>query len=337
MNPFEPAANPDPRPPTYCAYFSFLPRPLFQLRHDIQLEQSLSDRAYQASEETEKESDGVGVGGRGGGGGGVPSAEETTQVASQLWSLVAGKIGHVVMLKDVVEKSRTVQEFKDNLLDIDRDMLERATVGQSDNPRWFESRKFSITGTSCHTLSIAARKKIFTSRHGSMITKRDDKPLCVPAVLYGRKSEGIARWQFVARNRDRPGFAMFERGIMTHEKYPFLAASVDGIWNDMGEMKLLEIKSPYSLKDTGLADAGRLQYLVGGPPWTLKRTHQYYSQVQLYMSIYSIDVCTFLVWTPMDYLEIQVVYDKNFADNLVANLASLYMDIFIPGVLDKTY
>ena len=140
--------------------------------------------------------------------------------------------------------------------------------GQSLNQKWFSARCYVITGTSAHSLNIASTKGIFFQRHAEMITKKNDRKLY---VLWGQRSEGIAKWQFIARHREKlSGFEFQERGMLLDEKYPFLSALL-------------------------------------------------------------------LIWTPLDHMELIIPYDPIFANNLVENLAKLYLNSFLPGVFNGIY
>ena len=188
------------------------------------------------------------------------------------------------------------------------------------------------------------------------------------------------------KTMELPGFVFQERGMYLDKTHPFIAASVDGLYsfdvhdsinddddhhsvfspgfsdeneNDdltfslMSNMdhpgrvtRLLEIKCPYILRDTGLKKGvHKLKYLVrlagaaGNDDvplkdlYRLKKSSVYYTQIQLYLRVYNLKVCTLLIWTPYDFLELDIEQDCNFGETLFSNLTRLYRDEFIPTLI----
>ena len=109
--------------------------------------------------------------------------------------------------------------------------------------------------------------------------------------------------------------------------------------------RLLEIKCPYMLRDIGLKKGvHKLKYLVrlaaaGNDDvplkdlYRLKKSSVYYTQIQLYLRVYNLKVCTLLIWTPYDFLELDIEQDCNFGETLFSNLTRLYWDKFIPTLV----
>ena len=115
--------------------------------------------------------------------------------------------------------------------------------------------------------------------------------------------------------------------------------------------RLLEIKCPYLLRDTGLKKGGdKLKYLERlaktsssrnddtplkdfAKLYRLKKSSLYYTQIQLYLRVYNLKVCTLLIWTPYDFLELDIEQDHNFGETLFSNLTRLYRDKFIPTLV----
>ena len=62
----------------------------------------------------------------------------------------------------------------------------------------------------------------------------------------------------------------------------------------------------------------------------LKKTHDYYSQVQLQMFATGIHRCDFVVWTPHGtYIE-NIDYDLDFINDILPLLKSYYDKVFVP-------
>ena len=224
-----------------------------------------------------------------------------------------------------------------------------------------------------------------------MLMGGDRRELNFPPIIYGRNNEAVARYQFIARKTmELPGFVFQERGMYLDKTHPFIAASVDGLYsfdapdsvnddhhrsffspgfsdknqnddltfslmdnsNHPGRVtRLLEIKCPYLLRDTGLKKGGdKLKYLERlaktsssrnddtplkdfAKLYRLKKSSLYYTQIQLYLRVYNLKVCTLLIWTPYDFLELDIEQDHNFGETLFSNLTRLYRDKFIPTLV----
>ena len=251
-----------------------------------------------------------------------------------------------------------------------RNAIECLTRGQTANDQWFRYRKFTITGSKAHILYHAGRKGILSSNARSLIIgERDKCELNYAPVRFGREHEPVARWNFISRKMKDDKFANFvfqERGLYLDKNYPFIAASVDGLYvfdrssaddccsaNDDRIVRLLEIKCAWSIRDIGIRNgAERLRYLkkrrrfpgndgTEGISYTvplselyeLKKSSPYYFQIQLYLRVYGIDECTLLIWTPIDFLELQVPRDDVFCENLFCTLNRVYCELFIPTLL----
>ena len=105
----------------------------------------------------------------------------------------------------------------------------------------------------------------------------------LPAIRWGNEHESDAILDF----ENEEGGKVVKCGIFIHRKFPFLGASPDGIWKD----SLIEVKCPYSLRNTFPWDLGSLRPVQRrnhfqekiGNNVSLKDTHAYYYQCQLQM------------------------------------------------------
>ena len=136
--------------------------------------------------------------------------------------------------------SNSLSSKEKEIFDIDspREVIERLTRGQSSNPLWFKYRQMTITGSKAHMLNNAAKKGVLSSYARKMLMgSQDPKELNVPPVIYGRNNEAVARNDFIARKtmigglEYLPGFTFQERGMYIDRNYPFIAASVDGLYS----------------------------------------------------------------------------------------------------------
>ena len=215
-----------------------------------------------------------------------------------------------------------------------------------------------ITGSRAHEVYNAARAGRVTPRMQDLIAgTADDRVLTVAPVIWGRDNESVARWQFIAKKSEQlTDFRFQSRGLMLHGEHSFIGASVDGLYTfyarpgDGGFFpefdtqdpadpvtRLLEIKCPFSIREVGVeAGAGRLRYLerknTKTPEFTLKKRCAYYTQIQMYLAVYGLAVCTLVIWTPRDSLELEVPRDPAFQDELFDKLTNWYTGVFTPAL-----
>ena len=50
--------------------------------------------------------------------------------------------------------------------------------------------------------------------------------------------------------------------------------------------------------------------------------------------IYNLESCILLVWTPNDYLELNIRRDRTFCDAMIRDLCLLYKEIFVPRLFN---
>lgn len=110
---------------------------------------------------------------------------------------------------------------------------------------WRKARASKITATET---SVIERKNQFESfddlvrKKVRALAEADDEFVTNEAVEHGTKLEPVARDYF----EKRTGKKVFETGLIVHDKYPFLAASPDGL---VGIDAGIEIKCPYYAKE----------------------------------------------------------------------------------------
>ncbi len=171
----------------------------------------------------------------------------------------------------------------------------KTTLGQSTNSQWYLHRKHRVTA------SIA--RKIAKGRRPDLRVKyflEDLRP--TRGMMYGREMEPIAREQYkILFKKD-----VHEAGLIVNKTLPWLAASVDGLAvEDDGSVTVLEIKCPSSCEDAQID----VDYIVNG---SLKRSHPYYTQVQVQMLLCHSKKCDFFVFSMADHVLIEVPLDEDF-------------------------
>ena len=142
------------------------------------------------------------------------------------------------------------------------------TTSQSANASWKRYREVRITSSRAHSIWRGRKPETRYSHFTSSPSGN------IPALKYGRDMEETARKKYEEITEK----SVFVPGLVIKAEKPWLGASPDGAFiNDDGNLKLLEIKCPYSAKDNDI-DVPFLD-----KEYQLKKTHQYYTQVQLAM------------------------------------------------------
>lgn len=139
---------------------------------------------------------------------------------------------------------------------------------------------------------------------------------------YGIENEPIARNAV----QERLKIEIKSAGLFIHKSLPYLAASPDGL---IGNDSIIEIKCPPSIKEFTPEEAvqnGKLKCMVNCKgKLILKKTDNYYYQVQGQLNITEKKFCYFVVWTPKGTY-------YNFS---IYNLTKIMFKYFIGFVIDK--
>jgi len=165
--------------------------------------------------------------------------------------------------------------------------------GQSGNPKWYLAQKFRITASKVHKI-VHARKP------DTRLKYFFESSLDIPSVRYGLEAEKRAKEKY----EEVTGNKAVQVGLIIKKDQSWLAASPDGVINEK-ELLLLEIKCPSSCKNKNID----VPYLVNGE---LKKSHCYYTQIQIQMYVCNAKKCHLFVFSDQDYKLLTVSYDKTF-------------------------
>lgn len=112
---------------------------------------------------------------------------------------------------------------------------------------------------------------------------------------YGIANESIARKDF----EDKFNISIKSAGLFIHKTLNYLAASPDGL---IGNDGIIEIKCPYSIKDYTPEQAVNNKKIkcmtISNGNLLLKKTDNYYYQVQGQLNITERSFCYFVAWSP---------------------------------------
>lgn len=128
--------------------------------------------------------------------------------------------------------------------------LERATVGQAENPLWMDARQNRLTASK---FGAICNRKPTTSCHSAVISITNPKPIYNDDIVYGNNNEPKA----IEMYEERFGVSVQASGLFVDPDYPFLGASPDGL---VGEDRLIEVKTIPSINQLEVRNCSHCLY-----------------------------------------------------------------------------
>lgn len=213
----------------------------------------------------------------------------------------------------------------------EREKIETKTKGQN-CPFWLDQRKIRITSSQASEVPKKADPSNWVER------KLNCKFFGNTATRYGQTSEPLARKCF----EDTTGQTVETTGLVVHEKENWLGASLDGI---IDTDTILEIKCP-TLKKLEAHD-GSLLKMIESNKYDVKQINGrhvlretasglgYYYQVQVAMHCANKTNCKFLVWTPNEYIIVDVPYNQEWTMEKISHLKKVYFEHLLPAIATR--
>ena len=200
-----------------------------------------------------------------------------------------------------------------------QDKIEKITRGQQVYPRWHSYRKGMVTGSqvySIHTRMNNVQKgkaceadRIVQQCLGKTKFKGN------AATRYGLANEARAAREYIKVNKtEHVKFRLKTSGLVVDTTYSFIGASPDRIAEcECHGSWIVEIKCPATMADQAQQHFTDLAFIESGSDgeMLLKRSHQYYAQVILYMAVCKMSYTDFVVWSPKEMLVIKVDFDAS--------------------------
>ncbi|XP_028329235.1 uncharacterized protein LOC114479654 [Gouania willdenowi] len=196
-----------------------------------------------------------------------------------------------------------------------------------------------ISATQVHKIlnSGFMKGKSSTIPHSYIIT---DKPNQIKPLEWGNIMEAKARmkyqeWKMNSRGQN---VSISMSGLYDDPKWPWLCAKTDGmVMDDSGNfLCCLEVKCPYKHRHKRVVDACRedrrfcLEILdpdTQPPKYQLKKSHEYFTQVQAQMALTGIHEVDFVVYTLKDMAITNVKFDSEHWEETVAKLQT-FIEIY---------
>ena len=196
-------------------------------------------------------------------------------------------------------------------------------VHNQQSPQWHLERRVRITASVAHRIIHLTSPKAVSNylyEHLWTTQKIDTR-----AMSHGRENEERALKQYCDEAQGIVAeFSVTKTGLWLCSGSPQLACSPDALVRDpsLGEESkygLAEIKCPFILKDhdvknykTVLSRKQLVSFCLeegpNGPQ--LKKTHPFYTQVQMQMGVMGLNWCDFVVWGEKGYIVDRVIFDQ---------------------------
>ena len=132
-------------------------------------------------------------------------------------------------------------------------------------------------------------------------------------------------------------------GLFVPTQYPWLAATPDGIVHDPSitpPRGLVEYKNPHSCRNSTIIEGIRnkkIKFLtINNDKVALKRSHQYYYQVQTAMLCTQTQWCDFVVRTCIDFQVVERIHlDQEFCSSFISKVQKFYFNSILPELTVK--
>lgn len=212
--------------------------------------------------------------------------------------------------------------------------IEMQTTSQRNNKLWQTERLKRLTASN---FGKVCKMRVNTSRAKTVENILYSKFSGSKATRWGDYHEKIARKEI----SERLDIAYRECGLFVHKTYKYLGASPDAlICNDDG---IIEIKCPFNSRhlppDEGIRQKV-IKYCSISPNGvlSLKKSHDYYYQIQGQLAVADKQYCIFVIWTPHGMLWERIERDDSFwTSKMEEKLCTFYLENMLPELVDPRY
>lgn len=202
----------------------------------------------------------------------------------------------------------------------DRQELQENTKGQSKSALWQNERRKRLTAS---LFGQVFKAKSYNALENIASRIKENKNISTSATNHGLKHELSALKLY----SEKTNTTYFRSGLVIHEKYPFLGASPDAL---VGYDGVVEIKCPYNIRHCKIENV-KLDFLDGN--MKLKRTHNYYFQIQGILEVTNRRWCDFVIYTYKDISIERIERDESTFVNMLPSLRDFYYFHLLPKLV----
>ena len=216
------------------------------------------------------------------------------------------------------------------------------------SPIWFSARRYRLTAS---VFGRILKRRLNTPPDALVKELLSSRIFTNHALEWGKANEGVAvkKYLEVQESSGHSGMVFAKAGFVISFQHPFLGASPDGYIHDPSTVKqygLVEVKCPFKFRFCTVESAASHPEFclskVENPDNTtsvqLKKTHDYYSQVQGQLAITEREWCDFVVHTTKGLSIQRVQYDEDFwLHKLLPKLTDFYDNCFCPAIVSPVH
>lgn len=214
--------------------------------------------------------------------------------------------------------------------------LEGQTRKQSDSPFWYNYRIGRVTASNFYAVCRTNPEKPFMSLVKKLCYSEEYQKIFTSAATeWGKRKEATARNDYVAKmSVKHQNFNCRESGLILSETFPQFGASPDGLTScDCCGDGCLEIKCPYSCKDSASIEVAWLENDEG--TIVLKKEHPYYYQVQMSLFVTNRQHCDFYVWSPKSSHLVRIYRDNDLWTEMSLKAKDFHSKCIMPELLGR--
>ena len=208
------------------------------------------------------------------------------------------------------------------------------TILQSKSPYWFLYRRGLMTATTSKRIVNQNLKKCNNEKLNRIISKCFPSTYTNPAMEYGIREEKNALNAFLKIfKKSHLNPKIIDTGLILFDKAPYIGGTPDAILKCecCTELYLVEIKCPFRLAQCGTEGWKMLEYF--DEHGDLKKSHTYFSQLNLYLGITGIQTGYFVVYARGDTIIREINFDASYFECQIQNMSEYYRNYYLPTVL----
>lgn len=212
--------------------------------------------------------------------------------------------------------------------------LAAITTQQAASQSWHSHRAGRITSTTFYSASNQSEVPRTTLMK---IMNYNNSNIQVPAVVWGREKEKIALQCYSNELcKTHTDVKVCLSGFVIRPDEPHFGSSPDGkvSCSCCGD-GVVEIKCPYRYRE-GLLTAPVNEDFCLDQQFQLKKTHQYYYQVQLHMFVCNVEYCDFVVWTTKELIINRIKKDEQLLQQALPRAKQYYLSAVLPELLTRS-
>ena len=221
----------------------------------------------------------------------------------------------------------------------DQSIIPQNTTGQSSVPEWTEQRKGRLTANRFHQICTRTKTLQETSSKDascllSSLLGYKEMPNTA-SIKHGCAMEPHAKAYYLSVTKKKhKKLTSSEAGLVVMEEKPYIAVlpdlQIECICCGKG---FVEVKCPYSIRDT-VPSAKNLKYLeMIGKKVVLKKNSNYYYQIQGQMGVTGRSYTDLLIFTSHGNIIQRVMFDKSFWLSMLNKLEWFWNECLCPELL----